>query len=273
MRVRDLFVYPLKSGAGIRLDAGPLDGFGLAGDRRWMVVDAEGRFLSQRELPRMALLRVAAHAGALVVSAPDMPALVADRPDRQDAARRRTVKVWDDVCDGLDTGDAAAAWMRAFLGRDCRLVYAADDVWRPVDRVYASNGERVAFSDGFPLLVVGQSSLDELNARLAAKGEAPVPMDRFRPNLVIEGAMPHAEDTWRQIIVGPPDAGIRLEIVKPCARCAIVAVDQATGLRGKEPLLTLAAYRKRAGHVYFGQNALHRETGTLRVGDPVRVVS
>lgn len=272
LRVRDLYLYPLKSAAGIRLDEARLDAFGLAGDRRWMVVDARGRFLSQREQPRMALLRVSA-GPALIVSAPDMPPLIVPVPTMAGGAARVEVTVWDDCCQGIDAGDEAAGWLTMFIGEPCRLVYSPDDMVRPVDPAYAQPGDVTGFSDGFPLLLIGQGSLDDLNERLAAKGAAAVPMNRFRPNIVIEGAAPFAEDGWRRLAVGVAGDVVHLDLVKPCARCSIVPVDQATGVRGKEPLTTLATYRRRDGNVFFGQNVLHRALGLLRVGDPVVIVS
>lgn len=265
LRIRDLYIYPLKSAAGIRLEAAELDAFGLAGDRRWMLIDDLGRFLSQRDLPRMALLRVEAQTTALIVSAPEMDRLVVPIPER--TAPLIAVSVWDDECEGLDGGNEAAQWMREFLEVECRLVYASDEMIRGVDPDYGRGDERVAFSDGFPLLLIGQGSLDDLNARLTAAGAAAVPMNRFRPNIVVEGAAAFAEDTWRRLAVGA--SPIHLDIVKPCARCSIVPVDQATGVRGKEPLATLATYRRRDGLVLFGQNVLHRDRGLLRAGDPV----
>lgn len=272
LRVRDLYLYPLKSAAGIRLDEARLDAFGLAGDRRWMVVDGRGRFLSQREQPRMALLRVSA-GPALIVSAPDMPPLIVPVPAMAGGAARVEVTVWDDCCQGIDAGDEAAGWLTMFIGEPCRLVYSPDDMVRPVDPAYAQPGDVTGFSDGFPLLLIGQGSLDDLNERLVAKGAAAVPMNRFRPNIVIEGAAPFAEDGWRRLAVGVADDVVHLDLVKPCARCSIVPVDQATGVRGKEPLTTLATYRRRDGNVFFGQNVLHRALGLLRVGDPVVIVS
>lgn len=274
LRVRDLYLYPLKSAAGIRLDEAALDAFGLAGDRRWMLVDATGRFLSQREQSRMALLQVSPAPGTgLVVRAPDMPPLTVPVPTVAAGAPRVEVTVWDDRCEALDAGDEAARWASAFLGEPCRLVYSPDGMVRLVDRAYASGDEVTAFSDGFPLLLIGQGSLDDLNQRLVDRGEAAVPMNRFRPNIVIEGAPAFAEDIWRRLAIGVGDAAIHLDIVKPCARCAILPVDQATGVRGKEPLAMLSTYRRRDGKVFFGQNVLHRALGRLRVGDPVVVVA
>lgn len=291
-RVRDLFVYPLKSAAGIRLDRAPLDACGIVDDRRWMLIDADGQFLTQRELPRLALVRAVPHADGLVLDAPALPIarLAIERPGP--AATRRAAAIWEDECEVVDCGDAAASWLEELLEVACRLVYRPADADRLVDQTYGQPHDRVGLSDGFPLLLIGHASLDALNARLAAIGAPPVPMNRFRPNVVIEGAAPHAEDVWRRLAIhaaddetpmetaGGGDDGddgddrrLRLDVVKPCARCAIVPVDQTTGVRGLEPLRTLATYRRGPnGKVYFGQNVIHRGQGSIAVGDAVRIV-
>lgn len=264
--IRDLYVYPLKSGAGIRLDAVTLDGMGFSGDRRWMVVDEAGTFLSQRTLPRMALVRPAGTGSPLVLDAPGMPPLSIAIPA---AGSRVEVTVWNDRCEAIECSPDASAWMRSFLGVACRLVYSPDDMDRRVDPTYAQAGDSVGFADGFPLLLIGQASLDDLNTRLVANRQMTVPMERFRPNVVVQGGAPYSEDEWEHLTVGP--ATVRLDVVKPCARCATVVVDQSTGARGHEPLKTLAEYRRRNGSVYFGQNVIHRSGGTIKVGDPVEV--
>lgn len=271
--ISDLYIYPVKSAAGIRLAAADLHAFGLTGDRRWMIVDESNRFLTQRELPRMSLIQPMTWADDLTLRAPGAGELRVALPE--DAAPAVDVVVWDDRCQGRDAGDEAARWVSAFLERSCRLIHAPDSLVRPVDPTFdvardTPGAARTGFSDGFPMLLIGQASLDALNERLAARDESPVPMNRFRPNIVVTGAAPHEEDDWTRLAV-QGGAEIRLDVVKPCARCSIVPVDQATGIRGKEPLRTLATYRTRNGKVYFGQNVIHRTLGTLRVGDLVRV--
>jgi len=256
-----LYRYPLKSAAGLPCEQVTLDRFGIAGDRRWLLVDPAGTFLSQRRLPALALLRAAEAGGALRLEVAG-EALPVARPGS--AAPRRPVTVWGDRVDAADAGDAPAAWLGERLGTACRLVYMPDDCRRPVDPAYAAPGTTVSFADGFPLLVLSQASLDGLNARLPA----PVPMDRFRPNLVIAGAAPHAEDHWRQLRIG----GSLLTLVKPCARCAIPAIDQATAVRDPHINRVLASYRRRDGQVFFGQNAIHDGPGMLTVGDAVTVL-
>lgn len=281
--MQDLYIYPLKSAAGIRVESAALDAYGFVGDRRWMLTDAEGQFLTQRQLPRMALLRATLDGPSLRLDAPSMSTLVVPEPrvaedllngGRGDDRPRTRVTIWDDVCAAVEA-DAASArpWLREFLGIDARLVFAPPGMPRLVDRDYATGDEHVAFPDAFPLLLIGQASLDLLNAKLTAAGTSPaLPMNRFRPNIVTAGADAHAEDDWRRIVTGPPDAAVSLDIVKPCARCAIPTIEQSTATQGKEPLTMLATYRRRDGKVYFGQNVIHRSTGIIRAGDPVRVV-
>lgn len=268
LRISDLYIYPLKSGAGHRVDTAPLDALGFAGDRRWMVVDPNGRFLSQREIPEMALLRPELSETGLTITYPGSDAVHVRTPD---AAARCTVTVWNDTCEARRADPAANAWVTRVLGVECELAYGAADLQRLVDRTYASGDERVSFADAFPLLVIGQASLDDLNLRLAHQGSAAVPMNRFRPNIVVEGAEAFAEDSWQRLRIGDETAPVEIEIVKPCARCAIVPVDQATGVRGKEPLALLSTYRRRDAKVHFGQNALLRTLGTIHVGDSVRL--
>lgn len=262
-RVSSLYIYPLKSARGVSLSAVELDWIGPRADRRWMLIGEDGRFLSQREHPCLALLTVTLHDGGLLVEAPGATPLELRAP-RPDGPRIRAA-IWDDICD-VETADAAAdRWFSDLVETPCRVVHLPDDFERVVDRAYAPDGRRVGLADGFPLLLIGEASLAVLNDKLAH----PVTMDRFRPNVVIRGAAAYAEDHWRDIRIGE----LAFTVVKPCARCSTVLVDQATGIRQKEPLATLATYRKWDGEVWFGQNAIHGEPGVIRVGDAVSIYS
>ena len=253
MRVGGLFVYPVKSGAAVAVDDWPLVGRGMAHDREYMVVDEDGTFLTQREVPALALVQPVL-SEPFALSTPLGDATISD-------AGMRSVRVWEHTGPATDCGDGVSALLSDFLERPCRLVRLAPDHHRPTEL----GGGQVGFADGYPLLLACESSLADLNARLPTA----LPMDRFRPNVVIEGAEAFAEDTWATIQLG----SVRVDVVKPCARCAITRVDQATGLRGDgEPLRTLGTFRKAKGGVMFGQNAVHRDLGTLAVGDEVRVV-
>jgi len=268
IRVSGLFVYPVKSCAGLARDEVTLDARGVALDRQWMVVDADGRFVSQRECPLLATVSLSIEGPLLRLSSARVAGSIAlPRAGRQGEVR--PVRCWRDLCEAVDEGDEAAAWLGELLGAPVRLVRMADGFRRRVDPAYAPAEAITAFSDGFPLLLIGEASLAELNRRL---GE-PLGMDRFRPNLVVEGAPPHAEDGWRRLRVG----GIELEGVKPCSRCVVTTVDQRSGARGAEPLATLARYRRRRDAdgklvVEFGQNLVHRGVGSIRRGDEVEIL-
>ena len=258
IRLTGLNIYPIKSARGIALDESSVDEFGLQYDRRWMVVDEGGNFFSQRSHPRLALVVPSISDGTLQVDAPGMPPL--QTPLHPKGSVTTSVTVWDDTCPATWVGERAAEWFSEFLGTPCSLVHMADDVVRPANPAFAP-GVRVGFADGFPFLLISEESLADLNRRLAD----PLPMNRFRPNLVVAGAEPYGEDGWGRIEIG----GVRLQIVKPCERCLVTTTDQATGERGKEPLRTLATYRKVGNDLMFGQNVVHENTGRLRVGDEV----
>ena len=258
-----LYVYPIKSCGGIAVMESNVDERGLRHDRRWMLVDKANQFISQREFPRMALIGVRIDPDGLVVSGPDMPSLQV--PFAPPDGTPLLAQVWDDIVETLPVGVDADRWFSEFLGVRCRLVHLPEGSARPVDQAYGRADDQVGLADGFPFLLISEGSLAELNARL----ERPLPMDRFRPNLVVRGCAPFAEDGWRVVRIGP----ITLRVVKPCARCAITTVDQRTAARGKEPLRTLATFRRSGTKVLFGQNLVHDETGILRTGDPVEVIT
>ncbi|MDX1531879.1 MAG: MOSC domain-containing protein, partial [Rhodothermales bacterium] len=261
MRVTALTVYPLKGARGVPVAASAVEPRGLRGDRRWMLADADGRFLSQRTHPRLALMRATLLAAGLRLDAPGMPPLEVPVPP-PDAPRRR-VQLWSSVLEA-PLAETGGAWLREALGTDAQLVYMDESLRRPVDPDFAVGDALVSFADGYPLLLTTTASLADLNARL----DAPVSMQRFRPNVVIEGAAPFEEDGWGRIRVGE----VELHVVKPCARCAVPAVDPETGAVGKEPLKTLATYRRWAGKVYFGQNVIPAGEGRMHVGDRVEVL-
>ena len=256
-------IHPVKSCAPLPLHAAAVEPRGLAHDRRWMVVDPEGRFVTGRQVP--ALVRIAARPAAdgVVLSMPGLPDLPVAIPAPD--APRRAVVVWRDTVDAACASPEADAWLSRALGRALRLVYMDGAARRPVSPDHAAPGDEVSFADGYPLLLIGQSSLDALNARLPS----PVPMARFRPNLVVAGAPPHAEDGWRRIRIGD----IAFDLPKPCTRCVFTTVDVASGTfdASGEPLRTLKGYRRTASGVTFGMNLIARGTGTLHVGDGVVV--
>lgn len=258
-----IYIYPVKSCRGISLASAALDFWGLHYDRNWMVVDANGRFLTQREEPRLALVETLLEPGSLRLKAPESEDLVISLLPAVHA--EVAVRVWRDDCQAKDQGEEAASWFSHYLQRPCRLVRMGEQFIRGVDPVYARRPAQVSFADGYPLLLISEASLADLNQRLAT----PLPMNRFRPNLVVSGCEPYAEDGWKAVQIG----AVGFDLVKPCARCAITATDQVTTVRGKEPLQTLATYRRGEEGVNFGQNVIHQSQGSVRVGDPVVLVS
>ena len=255
-----LHIYPIKSAGGFAAETWPVDDFGLRYDRRWVVVNQEGQALTQREHPRLALVRTAIEGGRLRVSAPGRPPL--DVPLEPAGAVAMSADVWGDVCAAYWMGERAARWFSELLGLPASLVYMPESTRRPADPAFAPAGVRVSFADGFPFLLLSEESLEDLNTRLPQA----VPMNRFRPNLVIAGGGPYAEDGLATFRIG----ALELEAVKPCDRCVLTTTDQETGDRGPEPLRTLARFRKVGDKVLFGQNVIHRTTGRLTVGEALR---
>lgn len=255
-----IHIYPLKSCAPLALEAAHVEARGLEHDRRWMVVDANGKFLTGRQHPRLTLIRAEPVGDALHLCAPGMPALrLTPSPDRP----RRSVEVWCSRVDARRADEAADAWISAFLGIPARFAHMGADCMRHVDPDYSRPGDIVSFADGYPLLAISQAALDLLNSKLAQ----PVPMLRFRPSVVIAGTTPHAEDGWKRLRIG----GIVFDVVKPCIRCVFTTVDFERGTfdPSGEPLRTLLTYRRTPKGVSFGQNLIARGTGTLRIGDAV----
>jgi uncharacterized protein len=265
--VASLHIYPVKGLKGIDLDAARCTERGLENDRRWMVVDAEGEFLSQREVPKMATIWTDLSDGALTLSAPDMSSV--DVPVDPRPAGSMRVQVWNSNVDAVPVSPLADAFLSEYLGTACRLVYMPDTTRRTSNPQFAGANRLVSFADGYAYLVTGEGSLENLNARLAARGGRPVPMNRFRPNIVVAGASPFAEDHWKAIRVG--DAMLRA--AKPCGRCQVPTTDQTTGERtGPEPLATLETFRDKGEFgICFGMNFVTEATGTIRVGDAVEV--
>lgn len=262
MRVTSIWMYPLKSARGVALEAAEVEARGLVGDRRWMIVDEGGRFISQREAPTLAQLAAVPTAEGLRLSHAERGSIDVAVPAA--GAGRAAVRVWKDEVQAAPADPRASEWLSDFLGQSCRLVHFPDDAERPVDPAYAAAADRVSFADAFPLLIATEDSLRDLNGRMAA----PLPMQRFRPNLVIDGAGAFGEDAWRRVRIGE----ISLRVVKGCDRCVITTTDQETGERGIEPLRTLVKYRHIGGKVLFGQNAIPDGPGTVRVGDAVEIL-
>jgi uncharacterized protein YcbX len=265
-RIARLFIYPVKSCAGVELREAPLTETGLDLDRAWMVVDSDGNFVTQRELPRMALVRPQLKLHEVVLRAPGMLALHLSIDSVEEPMR---VRIWDDEVAAFDMGAVAAQWFTDFLGRPLRLVRFDPEHRRPSSSQWTGGAEALnQFSDGFPLLVASTASLDHLNARLSAAGHGPVGIERFRPNIVLEGIEAHDEDRVDVLRIAADEGEVVLRIVKPCSRCPIPNIDPATA--GIDPIVTdtLQGYRGNGGKITFAMNAIVLDgvERTLRVG-------
>lgn len=259
-------IYPLKGCRAIGLDEAAVEPWGLAGDRRWLLVDSDCRFVSQREHPALARIDVTYGEGAAIVASSDgYPTVRVAVPGESPEFLK--VTVWGSTVQAAAAGSGADTWFSDYLGEKVRLVYLDDPTRRAVDPDYGADGDVVSFADGYPLLLTSTGSLDQLNEWLAAGGDQPVPMNRFRPNVVVTGYEPWAEDRWRRIRIG----SVSFRVVKPCGRCVVTTTDQATGVRGSQPLRILAARRRFGKNLVFGQNIIPDSPGLIRVGDPVEV--
>jgi len=264
IELSSLIYYPIKACRGIEVESTQVERMGLAHDRRMMVVTETGEFLTQREYPRLALVAPALNADVLTLSAPAYDSI---QVPIQKSGIAVSVNVWSskDV-QSIDQGDESARWFSDWLGVSVRLVHIADHYKRILNPEYAVNSDdHTGFADGYPILIISEESLNDLNTRL----EVPIPMNRFRPNVVIKGCDPYAEDTWNKIRVG----SVELTIVKPCARCEVTTIDKDTLARSKEPLKTLGKYRKHKLGAIFGQNVIPLNGGRLEVGTNVEVIS
>jgi len=266
LTLSQIYIYPIKSLGGISLKTAQVQERGLQHDRRWMLVDNNNQFLTQRTFPDMALLQVELEANGLRVQHKIKnleSLLIPFEPLTQQPIQ---VTIWDDVCTALEVSATANEWFTEALNRSCRLVYMPDTTQRPVDIAYAHKGEIVSFADGYPLLVIGDASLKDLNKRL----NDPVPMNRFRPSLVFTGGQPYEEENWNFFSI----QNNKFQGVKPCARCVLTTIDQNTAEKGQEPLRTLSGYRCVGNKVLFGQNVLPLLPGSsVSIGDIILVQS
>jgi len=262
-----IHIFPIKSCAPLLQNAAAVEACGLVGDRRWMVIDESGKFVTGRQQARLTLIRAQPNGASMRVDAPGMPTLHLQAP--VEGARIDTA-VWEARVAPLLADASAHHWISLYLGAPHRLVYMDRACTRPLkamyDGKYGEDSDRVSFADAFPLLLISQAAVDQLNAKLAR----PVPILRFRPNLVVGGTTAHAEDGWKRIRIGE----VELDVVKPCTRCVFTTVDFERGERDPsgEPLRTLTTYRRTPDGVTFGQNLIPRGLGTVRVGDTVEIL-
>lgn len=267
MIVERLFVYPVKSLAGIALQEARLGNLGIYPDRLFMLRDGSGRFVSQREEARLALFDTRLEGSELIITyRPDNSSLrIPLKPVGSDLSPS---EVWNDRCLSLRLGEEADLFFSRILSRRLEMVFLPEESERPVDKKYAE--ALTSFTDGFPILMIGSASLDQVNEKLSEKGEGPVGWDRFRPGIVVKTQLPFEEDKWRDFSIGEA----RFRAVKPCARCIMTCIDQQTAIQGKEPLRTLSEFRRQDGKVLFGVNVIPlTNTGTLKCGDAVSVES
>lgn len=262
LTVSELYIYPIKSMAGLKINRAEITDRGFKYDRRWMLIDENNRFISQREFAVMALFKIAIQDDGLLITFKESSLKVNFIPDSKELIN---IVIWDDGCTAQLVDKQADEWFSAKIGKKCRLVYMPDESLRETDPRYAPSGSVTSFADAYPFLLIGQASLDDLNSRL---GDA-IPMDRFRPNIVVTGSLPYQEDTMDKITIN----GIHFFGVKLCARCNIPTIDQQTAIASKEPSKTMAMYRVKNKKIYFGQNLVHSGTGFLSVGDEVNVLA
>lgn len=266
MQLEQLWIYPVKSLPGVRMQTARVDARGFVLDRHWMLVDGEtGRFLTQREYPSLALISLEMKGDMVELAIPGN-GVVSVRAG-ENSGESVEVTVWQDSLPAFCVSAEVDRLFSAYLGKPVTLVEMRDDIRRRVDPVYAGDTDQTGFSDGFPFLLIGQASLDDLNQRIV--GGPVMTMQRFRPNLVVSGSQAYAEDDWKQIQIG----AVSFRVVKPCSRCSITTVNPLTAERGAEPLRTLAGYRSRDNKVFFGQNLLHDRQGQMRQGDAVTVLA
>jgi uncharacterized protein len=274
VRLASVHIYPMKAARAVDLNESVVEPWGLAGDRRWLLVDEDGRFVSQREEPSLARVVVSYGPDAISVSTATLPGLQVAAPTAGDGDRASdgvtmlNATVWGSTVLAAAAGPAGDAWFSAYLGRPVRLVYLDDPTRRPVDPEFGRDGDVVSFADGYPLLLTNTASLDELGRWLTEDGERPVPMTRFRPNTVVSGAPAWAEDRWRRIRIG----AVEFRVVKPCGRCVVTTTDQITGQVGSQPLKMLGRRRRFGKQLVFGQNMIPDSLGVIRTGDPVEIL-
>ena len=262
--VHQLFIYPLKSAQGIESNYLTYNHRGPSFDRHWMVVNAKGRFLTQRQYPSMCLIHTQLDEGKLILNAPNQSSLAIEFSQTESSNNECVVDVWKDQVTAIDHGQEAANWISSYLNEECRIVSMPKTSERKVDLDFASNNETVSFADGFPSLVISQESLDDFNSKL----DTPISMIHFRPNIVINGLSPYEEDQIKAIKIN----GITFTLVKPCSRCIIPSIDPKTGKKNIDIAKALSKYRRRDNATYFGQNALHDAQGEIKVGDQVEII-
>lgn len=263
MKVSGLYIYPIKSLQGISLSEVEVLERGFKHDRRWMLVDRNNGHVTQRTHPKLSQIEIRLHDENIMASHSGMPDQ--EIPLTLEKGANIVVTVWNDQVQAIEAPSHINEWFSKIAKEDCKLVFMSEETSRPVNPKHAVKKENVSFADGYPYLIIGQSSLDDLNSRM----EVALPMNRFRPNIVVEGSEPYAEDHWKDIQIGE----VKFHVTHPCKRCVFTTIDQDTGKKGAEPLKTLATYRREGNDVIFGVNTLALEKGQINVGDQVALVN
>lgn len=275
IRLTDIWRYPVKSCRGEQLAEAAVQPWGLAGDRRWMIVDDDGVPVTGRDYPPLVLVTPRLEADGIRLTSPGLPDLMVPAPEPSAGSALVPVSVWKSELDATLAGDEASEWLGKIISEPVRLVYLDDPTRRPTNPDYSKAGDRVSFADGYPLLLTSTESLAAINSWIAAgryAAEGPVPMTRFRPSVVVSGAPAWAEDGWRRVRIGD----VAFRVAKGCDRCVFTTIDPETAAKGKEPLATLARHRRWGGKVWFGVNLIPDEPGfgdVLHVDDPVEVLA
>jgi uncharacterized protein YcbX len=263
LKLSEIFIYPIKSLGGISLDSAIVEERGLKYDRRFLLVDENDIFMTQRDFPQLAFLKLSfSEKGFKVLNTQNNSHTFI--PFESDSKEIIRVTIWDDVCNAVRVNKDLDDWFSNSINKKCSLVFMRDNEKRIVEKNYMNEEHIVSFADAYPFLIIGQSSLDDLNARL----DAPLPINRFRPNFVFSGGKPYEEDNWKDFIIGD----VKFKAVKPCARCVITTTDQETSQRSDEPLKTLSAYRKINNKVMFGMNVICNKTGSLSINENITLV-
>ena len=257
LTVSEIWIYPIKSLGGISISNSDVLEKGLRFDRRWMLVDSDNKFMTQRIFPQLSLFKLSPSEDGFIIRFKGEEITLTERSSGESF----TAKIWNDVVSVIEVSSLHSAWFSKHLQMPCKLVHFPETSTRPVEEDYSINNEQVSLADAYPLLLIGQSSLDDLNARM----KSPLPMNRFRPNIVFTGGKTFEEDEWGIFQVG----NCRFAAVKPCSRCVLTTVDQQTGIKGTEPLVTLSTYRKKEHNIYFGQNLLVLQQGRVGLGDEI----
>lgn len=262
LKISQINIYPIKSCAGISLLNAPVVDTGFEHDREWMIVDDAGNFITQRQFPKLVFIKTTPIQNGVKLEAPGMPYI--EVPIILTGEKIET-EVWESKCVGIEQGQPIADWLTKFIGKNCKLIRMAPDFKRSIKEKYKTEGNEITgFADAFSFLLISEESLNDLNSKLDEK----IPMNRFRPNIVISGGTPYQEDLWKKLKIG----NIVFNIAKPCARCEITTINQLTGEKGNEPLETLGTYRSKPKGIMFGQNLVHNGTGTLNVGDVIEIL-